>query len=447
MTDTDKTNSPSTVNIGVVIFIIALTLRMAYVLTLEIDSPIRADAAKYMTIAYNLLSHGVYSHERAEAPEPSSFITPGYPMFLTSILAITRDVKSTYNISLNIQALLGAVTVLLAYFLALRILSLRASIVVGVLAAISPHLIISTGYLLTETLFAFFLVLSMLLLVMAIEKPDKRLFFAIGILVSCAALIRPIAMFLPLVCMWIIVISKQSTIKRTHAIAAVALGFIVLWAPWGIWSAAHPTDSSNVKGVFAYGTYPDFIYKDEKLKGYPSREDPEYSKMSTDVFYALNILKERAAEQPLKYAQWYFFGKPVSYWGWSMIQGSGGPFIFPVKKSLYDKSGIVYITFSIMHRLHYFLVWVMFIGVAYSIFTMARTRDFTIFGNPMLMVLLLLSYTTAVHSLLASLPRYSIPFQYFMYIAALFFLTRTFNYLVQQDIFQRYFSFLQARAS
>ena len=443
MTDSKQTNSLSPVKVAVVIFIVALTLRMAYVLTLEIDAPIRADAAKYVTIAYNLVASGVYSHERSENPQPNSFITPGYPLYLASLLYLTKDVDATYKISLNIQAFLGALTVLLAYFLALRMLPLWASIVVGVLAAISPHLIVTTGYLLTETLFSFFLILSMLLLVIAIQNPNKKLFFTVGVLVCCAALIRPIAMLLPLVCIWIIIISKQRNIKRPHAVMAVATGFILLWSPWAIWSSIHPATQSNVKGVFAYGTYPDFIYKDTKYKGYPNREDPEYSKMSKDVFYTLNILKERIAEEPFKYMQWYFFWKPVSYWDWSMIQGMGGPFIYPVKKTLYDKSSVVKLTYTIMQYLHYFLIWVMFIGMVYSLLIMIKKKDVTIYGDGMLMVLLVLAYATAVHSLLASLPRYSIPFQYFMYIAALFFLMRLFNYVLQQSNLRRYFGPLQ----
>jgi 4-amino-4-deoxy-L-arabinose transferase-like glycosyltransferase len=431
MIDSKKNQNLTPTNVAMLILIIALVLRVAYVLTLEINTPIRADAAKYITIAHNLVTHGVYSHSRSENPQPSNFITPGYPLFLASIYYATGNIVKTYNTALIIQAFLGATTVILAYFIALRFLPFWASIAVGVLAAVSPHLIVSTGYLLTETLFAFFLVSSTLALCTALENSSKKQFFVYGILVCCAALIRPVALFLPLIAILPIVLSIDLKINRLQAIVPLALGFILFWAPWAIWSSSIPSPESNAKAVFAYGTYPDFIFKDEKYKGYPYKEDPEFKKMRSDFFYTLKILKQRAQKQPLKYISWYLIGKPTSYWSWSMIQGMGGPYIFPVKKTLYDKIFLANLTYVIMKYLHYFMVAVLFVGSGYYIAHIIRTRSLKALDKAPLVILTILAYATAVHSMLASLPRYSIPFYYFLYLAAAFFLVKFSIYIAK----------------
>ena len=75
----------------VIIFFYALGLRLTYVETAIADTPFRADTAKYLTIANNLITHGAYSAEKTLPFRPDVFITPGYPLFLASILKLTPN--------------------------------------------------------------------------------------------------------------------------------------------------------------------------------------------------------------------------------------------------------------------------------------------------------------------------------------------------------------------
>jgi len=408
--------------LGAYILLLALFLRLGYVLTLEIDVPIRADAAKYVTIAHNLLTNGVYSHYPKDNPEPSSLITPGYPLFLSSILYLTGDINVTYQIALFLQAILSAITVLLAYHIALRFLPLWFSVTAGVLAAISPHLIVAAGYLLSETLFAFFLVISTYVLLLAIETPSKARFLVYGLLMGCTALVRPAALLLPIFTLLPVIFLKDFKMNPRISIIIAAAGFLTLWMPWQVWAPLHAPKATNAEKVFAFGTYPDFTYKNPELRGYPYREDTEYKKMAADFGYALSTLVDRAAEDPVKYFSWYFVGKPTSYWGWSMIQGMGGPFIYPVKKTLYDKSSVAKFTYLSMKLLHYVLISVLFIGLFSAAIYIIATRNLFIFGVPALVTFLIIVYTTLLHTVFAPLPRYSVPFYPFMYTSALFFI-------------------------
>jgi hypothetical protein len=61
------------------IFLLALAIRLSYLSALEVDHPIRADAAKYLALAANLAEHGAYTYGSSDRPTPQVNITPGYP--------------------------------------------------------------------------------------------------------------------------------------------------------------------------------------------------------------------------------------------------------------------------------------------------------------------------------------------------------------------------------
>lgn len=439
--DTHRFLSP--VWIGFYLFLIALTFRIGYVTTLEIEQPFRADAGKYMTVAFNLVNHGIYSHtvpeKKGDKPKSDNFITPGYPFFLTGILYLTDSISSTYQIALLLQALLGALTVMITYFIALKLLPLRGSVVVGVLAAVSPRLLIMSGYLLTETLFAFFLVLSVWIYIFAKDKSSLKYFFLFGVIVAITALTRPMAMLIPLIAAGILLMEKSLSVKRLYCFLAIGFGFGLLWTPWQVWSSHQSAGASNLKIVFAYGSYPDFTYKNPDLRGYPDYDDPEFKNMKNSIPHTLKVLGERASHDPLKYISWYLLEKPVSYWGWTLVQGSGGPFLYPIKRSLYDKSPVAKISLVAMKYIHYVLVFLLFSGFLYTIINIAAKRDLNLYQTTFWVILLILAYTTSVHTVLASIPRYSIPFQYFLYICSIYFFTYFFKEYVNENRFYREF--------
>ena len=64
------------------------SLRAVYQSESATDTPIRADAARYVFAAANLRLHGDYSIDRPgpKAPMSRTDIAPGYPLFLTSFI-------------------------------------------------------------------------------------------------------------------------------------------------------------------------------------------------------------------------------------------------------------------------------------------------------------------------------------------------------------------------
>lgn len=158
--------------VAFIIAIFAFIFRVSYNETTIVDSPIRADAASYVVYAFNLSEHGVFSKDRnSNNPEPDAFWAPGYPLFLAAIIkTVGTDFDKFYPSVLYIQAFLGALTVGLVVILGSLFLPLWGASIAGILTTFSPHLVSMGGYVLTETLFSFFLMLSIFLFCLAQVK-------------------------------------------------------------------------------------------------------------------------------------------------------------------------------------------------------------------------------------------------------------------------------------
>ena len=160
----------------VVLFALAMSLRLGAVNNTVIDAPIRADATDYYNYALNLKYHHIYSRERfsGKTPQPDALRAPVYPAFLVPFVEYPPSGFMLWRISLA-QALIDSITVILALSIFRMIMSEGWALGAAFLTAISPHLISSTTYLLTETLFTFLMMLSLWLVVKMIRNSSMGL--------------------------------------------------------------------------------------------------------------------------------------------------------------------------------------------------------------------------------------------------------------------------------
>jgi hypothetical protein len=149
-------NTHKKLYLAIFLFGLSLFIRISYINLLEIDHPIRGDASSYVQYARNLLQHGVFSKSTASAPTPDSFWAPGYPIFI-SFVAVFSDLLglNVYNLILILQGVIGAITVVLTFYLGLQFLPMIWAFSATILTALSPHLITMGAYILTETLFIY----------------------------------------------------------------------------------------------------------------------------------------------------------------------------------------------------------------------------------------------------------------------------------------------------
>ena len=396
--------------------------------TVVVPPEIRADAKDYFMYAYNLTHHGVYSRdERGLTQEyieikPDALRSPGYPLYL-SIFIGTESVGVFLARVLFGQALMSSLTVVVAFFMCRRFLNLFwASLATG-LTAMSPHLVVMNSYLLTETLFCFFLVVACWWVGWAASKASWKTTGILGSLLAAAYLTRPSLQFFPLIFAFLMSAVLPNR-KPTQCIAAFLLGFLLVTAPWfarNIASIGQFSDDTLQVAFVHHGIYPDFMYNQKaESYGFPYRFDPSSPAISRNTGTVFKEVMERFMKGPVEHATWFFLKKPIAFWSWNIVQGQGDAFVYPVSRTPYTNNPVFVWSHLVMRGLHNPLMWIGMMGCVLA-WLPAVSRWLGPEGLPVVrFVSLLLAYFTALHVVGSPFPRYSVPLRPLIYGMAMF---------------------------
>jgi hypothetical protein len=408
-----------------ILFSFSAMIRLVYVHTVEIDRPIRADAEKYVTLAQNIVEYRVYSHV-PDAAHHDTFITPGYPLFLAAFFAAGQDLDDVYPRILTAQALLSALTVGVLLLISTRVLPFAWAAIVGLLAAVSPHAITFSGYLLTETLFTFLLSLGVYSAIRLWSVKTLPWAFAFAAFIAIAALVRPAVLLFPLLALPLLLAGSRFLGQRLRVTVTMFLTILIIWGPWHVFQSRNTSDGgdNSLAATLALGSYPNLVYQSEQMKGFPYREDPQWPQFSTNVRDALATIAARAAEEPLRYIYWYAVGKPSMFFEWSILVGQGGPFVYPVLDSLYHRNQLAYYSFWLSASLHRLWVALYFVLFLYLLGKRLLGHPLATAEIAVIPLVAIVAYFAAVHAVLAPLPRYSVPLHGLLYVAGVFFIHR-----------------------
>jgi hypothetical protein len=152
-----------------VLVAVALSVRVTYLENSETHNPLRADAREYFSTAYNWTAYGVYSADRykpaAMQPAQRAIRPPAYPAYLIPFLKSATSIGEFVSDVRFSQALLSTLSVVLTFVLA-RVIGLNVllSFFSALFMALCPHLVALDGYVLSESLFVFLLLSSLLVL-------------------------------------------------------------------------------------------------------------------------------------------------------------------------------------------------------------------------------------------------------------------------------------------
>jgi len=432
-----KTNSHFSKNTLLIVCLLTITaffVRIKYINTTDIIRPIRADAYQYVSYGFNLAFNSIYSKDATSGkPVPDSYRSPGYPLLIALAFKLCGN-KSYYPFLQYTQALLSALLVPLTFFTGIYFLRTNWALIAGFLVAISPHLISISSYLLTETLFGFLLLLSFYLFVGGVEKVNNYQIILSGLFCGFAFLTNETFLFIPYILSALIIINKK--IKyflipkiSTKTILYFLIVFTLFPSAWYIRNALNIPEnikSNRALDTMVHGTYPGFIYKSKQYKYYPYREDPELSKFSSSISSFISILSKRVKERPLRYLVWYLFEKPYYLWSWNILQGQGDIYIYPVKTSLYQQSRFLDITRIAMKALHPLIMFSALLGIV-IIITSSLTKK-RLFHVAEIAIAILIIYYTAIYTLFASWPRYSIPMRPELYLISIWTIHNVFQW-------------------
>ncbi|OUR87451.1 hypothetical protein A9Q85_04755 [Cycloclasticus sp. 44_32_T64] len=419
------------------IFILGLFLRFGVLAGTVVDTPVRADARKYVTYAYNLSHFDVYSGQRLgtssldSKPKPDAVITPGYPVYLSLFFDKEGPIMwDQLKSSLQVQTFLSGLCVIFIFYIFSPILGHWPSLGVALLTAMSPHLIVANVYLLTETLFLFLMVLWLFLLrVIKNGNSSMALVVLCGVFLAMASLTRSwIQYFIIFLGPFIFYVVRKE--DRVKVVGGLVAGFVAVFLIWAIRNSISTGggDDSLMLATLHHGMYPGMMYEMElKSFGFPYRFDPEAAFITQSMVNFFDVLWRRASEEPWRYFSWYLWGKASMVMSWDIIAGFGDVFIYPITKTPYQEAGVFRWTHSVMYYLHAPLTWMAVFGALMAWFP----SKLKVVGNNVWLIRaisLLFIYFIAIHMVAAPFPRYSIPMRPVMYGLAIYFVA---------DIWQR----------
>lgn len=426
-------------------FIIGLHLRIQYVNHTIIYKPLRGDAGQYVTYGRNLVLHGVFSKDYASNnPVPDSLRSPGYPLLIALAMFLARP-PGFYRLIIDSQILISALMVFLTYALGVLFLPRWYAIIAAIFVAFSPHLISLTSNILSETLFSFMLLLSILTFVMALKRNKAFLFISSGLFFGYAYLTNETSLFIPFLFTIHVFLSKSFRKKMmSNRISLKLILFIVIFALFPIcWNVRNsvnvpadaPRSSQRAFQTISHGAYPGFIYQNREYLYYPYREDPKQPEFGSSLESFLSIFWERFKKRPLRYMSWYLFEKPYYFWSWDNLQSQWGGektvkvgdiyvyqgdiYALPVVTSLYHTALAADLTRKIMKYLHPVILLIALSGVLLFIIERPWRNSRNYIQDPLLYLFTIIFFFTLIYTLFASWPRYSVPLRPELYLFAM----------------------------
>lgn len=397
--------------------IIGLYFRVQMVQQTEIASPIRADALDYYFAAHNLNQFGVYSKEIQtqefslhKAPRPDALRPPGYSLLILPLVEYPPSESMIKNIQ-YVQVLLSLLIIPIIFFALKPFLHPVLNLACAIAITISPHLITTNVYVLTETFFTFSISLIVLLFSRIALSISWKTVLILGSFIALSALIRPTTLyFTPLLIIFFFV---YFPVKKSWVLSLVViLGFCLVYSPWYVRNQVSDIKHSRSLAIDTIhkGMYPGLRYKnDPRTFGFPNRYDPDWRKHSSSFDALSEELLRRFESDPAEYIRWYLVGKPLMFLSWDIIAGAGDVFIYPASKSPMDTD----IAFLSIHKLSNLLHWpITILALVCLLFLWLPSVAKKVPKNNLLfyrLLAVLAIYFVAVHSVGTPLPRYSIP--------------------------------------
>lgn len=392
-----------------IIVVLALLVREYYVLVSQVVNPYGGDPREYITYAQNLM-HGVFS-KSASSPTPDAYRTPGYPAFLMLSMLWEGD---WYPRLLQMQVVLGTLTVVGVIGLARQWLAPGWALLAGVLMALWPHHIAATSEVLSEVLFGFVLVAALWLTALALDRRSMALSVGAGAAYGVAYLVNPIIALFPLVV--VAVFWRERLVKHGVALALVAMLGVIGWSARSAHIGANGSERAYINLV--QGSWPlyQLAYVSRNADPEPARIIQAIGEESTllvaDHAAGFRAMRERIAREPITYARWYL-GKPFLLWDWDIRIGEGDVYVHPVHKSPLQTHPMLRAVTSVLKAAN---PWIFAVSLTFALYAAWRAPP------TVRLVALAFLYVTAIHTLLQAEPRYAVayrPLQMLLIAAAL----------------------------
>ena len=242
-----------------VLFLIALIFRLPFFGVPFWRTP---DAVEFIDVARNIVSgNGLMQTIKWNFFESYPVITSafhGKPFFASIIFSVILRLQNDPYLLQLFLLILGAINVVVFYFLARKFLSGKISIIVSLLFALNPNILITNRMVLSDEVFYFFVLLSFLLF---FNKGSFRKYILLGIVTAFSYLTRAEGSFLFVILLATFVFQK----KKISQLLLFTGAFVLISLPY-FWGNA----IANGSPFFNYNSFhfKVFHFYDSMFTGY-----------------------------------------------------------------------------------------------------------------------------------------------------------------------------------
>jgi 4-amino-4-deoxy-L-arabinose transferase-like glycosyltransferase len=192
---------------------------------------IQGDGVGYELLARNLLEGHGFSMDPQPPYTLDMLRTPGYPAFIAGLYAVAGYRPEIVTL---VQNLLSLFSLVVAYQLGLKMFGRREALVAAALITWDVGTVILANVTLTETVFMTVFVPAIYCFYAALGSPHSRAWLAgSGLLLGLSTLVRPAAMFLPLVLLpvaWWALLGGWKA--KTTRLAILCVAYLAAVSPW-----------------------------------------------------------------------------------------------------------------------------------------------------------------------------------------------------------------------
>jgi 4-amino-4-deoxy-L-arabinose transferase-like glycosyltransferase len=282
-----------------VLFLISLVFRLPFFGVPFWRTP---DAVEFIDVARNIvLGKGLIQTIKWNFFESTPVITSafhGKPFFASVIFSVILHFQNDPYLLQLFLLVLGAVNVVIFYFIAHKFLSGKISVVVSLLFALNPNILITNRMVLSDEVFYFFVLLSLLLF---FGKDNFKKYILLGIITALSYLTRAEGSFL------FIAFFLTSIFQKKKALQIILLtGFFLLTALPYFWGNA----IINGSPFFNYNSYhfKVFHFSDSMFTGYGRIYPSALGFMKTNLGWIINKIWQATVSNIQSLIGLTFFG-------------------------------------------------------------------------------------------------------------------------------------------
>jgi hypothetical protein len=196
------------------------------------------DPTFYLVLADHVAAGDGYRYGYEATQGITAYYPPGYPLALGSLTWLVRGVlpgnASAFDVAIWFNVALSVATIGLVFALGRRLAGVRAGLAAAAIWALWPNLIFHSGIVLTETLFLFLLVLTLIVLLgnpQSAAAPGRARLVTVGVLLGLTLLVRPVSIVVaPVLLMLWWGTGARAALWRLALVGAATVAVLVPWS-------------------------------------------------------------------------------------------------------------------------------------------------------------------------------------------------------------------------